>query len=321
VTQTIIALGAHVFDVQVRPVEAIPEGQGAALVEQIRFGPAGTAAGTALTLAKLGATVRTAGAVGSDPIGDLLLAMLARYGIDTSLVVRRDGVQTSASVLPIRPDGSRPAFHVPGANLTYGPDDAPAAEIAQATHLHLGAPELMGGENAARILAPARAAGVVTSADLLAPGDPGVFAWIAPALSSLDYLLPNEQQVLGLTGASTVADGARTLIEHGVGCVAVTREARGALVLTMDEMIAVPAFAVDVVDTTGCGDAFSAGFLRGIGLGRSPRDAAVLGCAAAALVAQGLGSDHGDFDLTVADTFAATTAKLENASPQTTSPS
>jgi sugar/nucleoside kinase (ribokinase family) len=313
VTQTIITLGAHVFDVQVRPVEAIPEGQGAALVEQIRFGPAGTAAGTALTLAKLGATVRTAGAIGADPIGDLLLAMLARYGIDTSLVVRRDSVQTSASVLPIRPDGSRPAFHVPGANLTYGPDDAPHTEITQVTHLHLGAPELMGGENAAKILAPARAAGVVTSADLLAPGDPGVLAWIAPALSSLDYLLPNEQQVLGLTGAGTLEDGAHALIGQGVGCVAVTREARGALVITPNEVIAVPAFAVDVVDTTGCGDAFSAGFLRGVGLGRGLRDSAVLGCAAAALVAQGLGSDHGEFDLATADAFALTTTKLEDA--------
>lgn len=305
-TQTVITLGAHVFDVQVRPVEAIPEGQGAELVDQIRFSPAGTAAGTAVTLAKLGATVRSAGAVGTDPIGDLLLAMLGTYGIDTSLVVRRDGVQTSASVLPIRPDGSRPAFHVLGANIAYGPDDAPHAEIARATHLHLGAPELMGGENAAKILASARAAGVVTSADLLAPGDPGLLDWIAPALSSVDYLLPNDEQILGLTGAATVEDAARALIGQGVGCVAVTRGARGALVVTADEVIAVPAFDIEVVDTTGCGDAFSAGFLRGIGLGRSPRDAAVLGCAAAALVAQGLGSDHGDFGLSAADEFAAT---------------
>jgi sugar/nucleoside kinase (ribokinase family) len=72
-------------------------------------------------LAKLGATVRSAGAIGADPIGDLLLTMLQRYGVDTSLLLRRDGVQTSSSVLPIRPDGSRPAFHVLGANLNFGP--------------------------------------------------------------------------------------------------------------------------------------------------------------------------------------------------------
>jgi sugar/nucleoside kinase (ribokinase family) len=86
----------------------------------------------------------------------------------------------------------------------------------------------------------------------------------------------------------------------------VTRGGDGALLVTADGAESVPAFAVDVVDTTGCGDAFSAGFLRGVGLDRTPREAAVLGCAAAALVAQGLGSDHGDFDLAAADEFAAT---------------
>jgi sugar/nucleoside kinase (ribokinase family) len=310
-TQTVVTLGAHVLDVQVRPVEEIPAGQGATLVEQIRFGPAGTAAGTAVTLAKLGATVRTAGAVGADPIGDLLVTLLARHGVDTTLLLRRDEVQTSASVLPIRPDGSRPAFHVPGANLTYGPDDAPADEIARATHLHLGGPELMGGESAAKILAPARTAGLVTSADLLAPGDPGILEWLAPALPYLDYLLPNEEQLLGLAEESEVVAAARVVLGRGVGCVVVTREARGALVVTADEAIAVPAFDVAVVDTTGCGDAFSAGFLRGIALGRTPRDAAVLGCAVAALVARGLGSDHGDFDLVAADAFAAGTPTLD----------
>lgn len=51
------------------------------------------------------------------------------------------------------------------------------------------------------------------------------------------------------------------------------------------------------MDTTGCGDAFSAGFLRGLALGHERREAAVLGCATAALVAQGLGTDYGDLDL------------------------
>jgi sugar/nucleoside kinase (ribokinase family) len=72
----------------------------------------------------------------------------------------------------------------------------------------------------------------------------------------------------------------------------------------------VPAFATEVVDTTGCGDAFSAGFLYGLAAGRTRRDAAVLGCAAAGLVAQGLGSDHGEFDLAAADRFASETETL-----------
>ncbi len=87
---TVIAMGVHVLDVLVRPVEEIPEGQGGQLVDQIKMTAAGSAGGTALTLAKLGATVRSAGAIGADPIGDLLVTLLERDGVDTSLLVRRD---------------------------------------------------------------------------------------------------------------------------------------------------------------------------------------------------------------------------------------
>jgi sugar/nucleoside kinase (ribokinase family) len=299
-----IAMGVHVVDVLARPVETIPEGQGGALVDEIRITPAGSAGGTAVTLAKLGARVRSAGAIGTDAAGDMLLALLARDGVDTSLLLRRSDVQTSASVLPIRPDGSRPAFHVVGANGTYGPDDVDWGAIGEATHLHLGGPEFMGGEAAAKILSAARERGITTSADILAPGDSGIVDWIAPAFEHLDYLLPNDEQVLGFSGADDLIAGARALLDRGVGCVAVTRGADGAAVVDADGVEEVPAFKVDVVDTTGCGDAFSAGFLRGLSLGRSRREAAVLGCAAAGLVAQGLGSDYGDFDLAAADSLS-----------------
>jgi sugar/nucleoside kinase (ribokinase family) len=300
-----IAMGVHVLDVLVRPVEAIPEGQGGQLVEEIRMTAAGSAGGTALVLAKLGAEVRSAGALGRDPVGDMLVTLLERDGVDTSLLARRDDVQTSASVLPIRPNGDRPAFHVVGANGTYGPDDAPWDDIAAATHLHLGGPEFMGGEAAATILSRAREAGVTTSADILAPGDPGLLEWIAPALPHLDYLLPNDEQVLGFTGEDDLEAACRAFVERGVGCVAATCGADGVLLVDGDGAERVPAFDIEVVDTTGCGDAFSAGFLRGLSLDRSRRDAAVLGCAAAALVAQGLGTDAGAFDLAAVEAFAA----------------
>jgi sugar/nucleoside kinase (ribokinase family) len=69
------------------------------------------------------------------------------------------------------------------------------------------------------------------------------------------------------------------------------------LIVDAESEESVPAFEIEVVDTTGCGDAFSAGFLRGLSLGRNRTEAARLGCATAAQVAQGLGTDHGDYDL------------------------
>ena len=75
-------------------------------------------------------------------------------------------------------------------------------------------------------------------------------------------------------------------------------------------MVEVPAYDVEVVDTTGCGDAFTAGFLRGIALGLDPHAAAALGCATAAQVAGGLGTDAGTYSLETVQTFAAQTRTL-----------
>ncbi|MFL6174213.1 MAG: carbohydrate kinase family protein, partial [Marmoricola sp.] len=95
----------------------------------------------------------------------------------------------------------------------------------------------------------------------------------------------------------------------GAGCVAVTQGARGALVVTAEETIEVPAYDVEPVDTTGCGDAFSAGFLTGTALGLDLRASAELGCATAAQVAQGVGTDHGSYDLASVQEFAASATR------------
>jgi sugar/nucleoside kinase (ribokinase family) len=296
----IATVGVHVLDTHVIGIESIPEGSDGQLVETIRMSPAGTAGGTAVVLSRLGAEVASYGAIGTDPIGSVLLGLLGAEGIDVSGLVRKDDHQTSASVIPVRPNGDRPAWHCIGANGAFTLDDLSLAALEGITHLHLGGPEFLGGEAAGQLLAHGRSIGAVTSLDILAPGDPDMLAWIADALPHTDYLLPNDEQVLGFTGASSLVEGAQALVAAGVGCVAVTQGAKGALVVTADEVIEVPAYPIEpdkLVDTTGCGDAFSAGFLRGLALGRDLRGAAELGCAAAAQVAQGLGTDAGSYDL------------------------
>jgi sugar/nucleoside kinase (ribokinase family) len=301
----VATVGVHVLDTHVIGIESIPAGSDGQLVETIRVSAAGTAGGTALVLSRLGAEVRSHGAVGADPIAETLLALLAREGVDVSGLVRKPDHQTSASVIPVRPNGDRPAWHCIGANGAFTVDDLDLAVLDDRTHVHLGGPEFLGGAAAGEILAHARSAGATTSLDILAPGDPDMLAWIADALPHTDYLLPNDEQVLGFTGAATLAAGARALVAAGAACVAVTQGSKGALVVTADETIEVPAYSVDVVDTTGCGDAFSAGFLRGLSLGRDLRGAAELGCATAAQVAGGLGTDAGRYDLASVEDFMA----------------
>lgn len=299
-TMKVAAVGVHVLDTHVLGIASIPEGSDGQIVDTIRFSPAGTAGGTAVVLARLGAEVASFGGIGADPIGRTLAALLEAEGVDVSGLVRKDGHQTSASVIPVRPNGDRPAWHCIGANGAFTLADLDLDRLRGITHLHLGGPEFLGGPAAAELLAHARTLGATTSVDVLAPGDPGMLAWIADALPHTDYLLPNDEQALGFTGAADLASAARALLGHGAGCVAVTQGAQGALVATADELFEVPALPIppsELADTTGCGDAFSAGFLRGLSLGRDPRGAARLGCATAAQVARGLGTDAGSYDL------------------------
>jgi sugar/nucleoside kinase (ribokinase family) len=303
----IATVGVHVLDTHVIGIESIPDGSDGQLVGAIRMSPAGTAGGTAVVLSRLGAEVRSYGAVGVDPAATTLVALLEAEGVDVSGLVPKAEHQTSSSVIPVRPGGDRPAWHCIGANGAFTLDDLDLSRLHGSTHVHLGGPEFLGGEAAGELLAHARSIGATTSLDVLAPGDPDMLAWIAAALPHTDYLLPNDEQVLGFTGAASLVDGCRALVDAGAGCVAVTAGSRGAVVVTAMETVEVPAYDIEVVDTTGCGDAFSAGFLRGLSLGGDLRSAAELGCATAAQAAQGLGTDAGSYTLGSVQQFMATT--------------
>src|SRR5260370_8197247 len=117
----VVSLGVHIVDILGRPVTHIPPGQGRQLLDEIRITVAGTAAGTSADLAKLGAQVTAMGAIGDDLLADFLIAVLGSYGIETRLLARKPGVQTSATMLPIRPNGERPALHAPGPTASLTP--------------------------------------------------------------------------------------------------------------------------------------------------------------------------------------------------------
>ncbi len=296
----VVTLGAHVLDILGRYVTHIPEGQGSVLLDEIRLAPAGPAAGTAVGLAKLGLPVATVGAVGDDALGEQLIRALNGFGVDTRHIVRKPGVQTSASILPIRPNGERPALHVVGANATFTIDDVPWPAIESAAHLHLGGPDAMRGlgrEGAGQILRRARGGGATTSVDILGEGSPKMLARLESCLSSVDWFMPNAEQACRLTGASRAEDAAKRLLDLGARGVVLTMGADGSLLMTDRDRMRLPAHEVAVVDTSGCGDAYCAGFIRGLLLGWKPPECAKLGNAAAALVAQGLGSDAGIRDL------------------------
>ncbi|MGW4468326.1 carbohydrate kinase family protein [Nonomuraea sp. NPDC004354] len=296
---TVVTVGVHIVDVLTRPVEAIPAGQDTVLVDQIRLTAAGSAAGTAVDLVKLGNEVTSMGAIGDDELGDFLLMIMARHGVDVSGLARRTGEQTAASILPIRPDGGRPSFHVPGANLSVTLADLDLEVLRRARAVHLGGMDVtfaLGEPAFFALLDELRQGGTVVTMDLLSEL-PDLLAMARAFVPHVDYVLPNAAQTLAMTGAGTVEAAAAALLADGATGVLVTLGAEGSLVVTADGATRVPALPVEVSDTTGCGDAYCAGFLTGLLHGQDVPTAARWGTAAAARVATGLGSDAGLTDL------------------------
>jgi sugar/nucleoside kinase (ribokinase family) len=302
----VACVGTYIIDVLGRPVTELPRGQSSRLLEEIRITVAGTAGGTAVDLARLGAEVVAVGAIGRDLAGDLMVLALSEHGVDPSGLVRKDGVQTSCTMLPIHPDGSRPAWHVPGANRTFSLDDVPWDALAGCDAVHLGGLTALpgvDGEPAGRILAFAREHGALTTADCLGVRGDDPEPLIAAVVPHADFFMPNEAEALGIAGDPDVAAAARRFRAHGARCAIVKRGPDGCLILDADGERAVPAFAAPVVDTTGCGDAFCAGVIVGRLNGWSVDEAARLGCALGALNLRGLGSDAGARDLAEALAF------------------
>jgi sugar/nucleoside kinase (ribokinase family) len=162
----VACVGVYIVDVLGRPVSELPVGQTARILDEIRMTAAGTGGGTAVDLVRLGAEVLAVGAAGTDHAGDFLVSVLAGEGVDTSGMVRRGDVQTSATILPIHPDGSRPAFHVPGANSTLSAADLPWPALESCDVLHLGglgALPALDGAPCADVLRRARERGLLTT--------------------------------------------------------------------------------------------------------------------------------------------------------------
>lgn len=310
----VTSLGIHILDVLGRPVSRIPPKQDVDLIEEIRLTVAGTAAGTSVDLAKLGLSVLAMGAIGKDSIGDFIVHTMSRYGIETRGLARKPGVQTSSTMLPIRANGERPALHVLGANAQLTEADIDLAAIRQTRHLHLGGTYLMAkldGAPTARILRDAKENGLTTTLDLIQIDRPDLLKVLEPALPYVDFFMPGLDEARQICGRSERHEVIQFFLDRGVGHTVFKMGAEGSSIAGGDAPgeIRVPAFETTVVDSTGCGDAYCAGFIVGLlnkwDLERSAR----LGTAAAALVITGLGSDAGIVDL------EQTIAFMESATP------
>jgi hypothetical protein len=289
-------IGLYILDVLGRPVTAIPEGGGVEFIEEIRLTVAGTAGGTVVSAAKLGLDCLAVGAVGDDEKADWVLGTLARHGIDASLMARVAGAPTSATILNVRPNGERPALHARGASDRFDVAEADYARVFDATVVHLGGTGLLAtldGPRSVALLREAKARGRVTTWDLVG-ARAETAALVLPLLPHIDYFMPSIEEASVMCGLTAPEDVAAFYLDRGVTCCVLTMGAEGAFYAHRDgTRLRSPAYAIEIVDTTGCGDAFDAGWITALARGMDVETGLRFAQAAAALVAGGLGSDAG----------------------------
>lgn len=288
-------VGLYILDILGRPVTAIPEGGNVDFIEEIRLTVAGTAGGTAIDLAKLGLCCQAVGAVGSDEKADFVLNRMQQFDIDCDLMQRLDGVETSATILNVRPNGERPALHCRGASDHFDIDAATLPRVLDCRFLHLGGTGLLAkldGDPSRKLLQAGQEAGCVTTWDLVGAG-PDTWKFVEPLLPHIDFFIPSIEEAEILSGLDGVEENIKFFQSRGVKCPVLTMGGDGSMIAMGDERIHVPAYSIDVIDTTGCGDAYTAGFITGLAEERPLEEAAHLGTASASLVASGLGSDAG----------------------------
>ena len=309
----VVCLGVHLLDVLVRHPEAPNLKPGWQLLEDLRITAAGTAAGPAVDLAKLGAQPISIGVIGADFEGNVVCDLMSEHGVDVSRMVRDQGGPTHVSLLFIGADGERnPIMIRPTGARTLTLDDIDMDAVADADVLHVGGADQLGDfvdGPLVELIRHARANDVVVTVDVLAMTDETMRDRLAPALSEAQFFFPNEGQLAEMTGTDDPAEGVALLREKvGVETVIGTLGEEGSLILGPEGEARVPAFEIDLVDTTGCGDAYVAGFIVATANGWDAEAAGWLGSAASGLVATGLGSDSGIVDLPSTLEFMATRA-------------
>ena len=309
----VLGIGNAIFDILVKSDEAFLASHGMtkggmALIDEARaaaiyrdMGPAtemsgGSAANTIVGLASLGARAAYVGKVKDDQIGRMYAHDIRAAGVAFDTRPAADGPATGCSYILVTGDGERTMNTYLGAAQDLHPNDIDAEMIAASAIVYLEG-YLWDPKNAkdaflkaAKIAHRDKRTVALTLSDAFC-----VDRWRAEFLDlmrsrTVDLIFANEAELHSLYQTADL-DTAVKALRADVKAAVVTRSEKGCLVVGADGTEAVPAFPVErVVDTTGAGDLFAAGFLAGLARGADDRICGRLGALAAAEVIQHLGA-------------------------------
>ena len=245
-------------------VERIAKAEEESFIENYAETCGGSAANTAIGLARLGCKVGFIGKVGSDREGDLLLKDFLAEGVDTAGTIRTDQ-GTSGSVMGfVDKKGARALYINSGVNDTITLNEVNAIYASRAQFLHLTSFVGETSFQTQKRLLDAIPTNVKVSFDPGALYARKGYAAVEPILRKTYVFMPNAIELELLTGKLDYCKAADLMVGQGVKIVAVKLGAKGCYVTDGRERHLIEALKVNVMDTTGAGDAFCAGFLYGL---------------------------------------------------------
>ena len=273
-------------------MQLIDEAQGAALYDAMAAGieaSGGSAGNTVAGVGSFGGRAAYIGKVAPDTLGEVFSHDIRAAGVHFDTAPLIDGAGTGRCLINVTPDGQRTMCTFLGAANQLGVEDIDAEIIGASAIVYLEgylfdpAPARAAFEAAA---AAAHAAGrkvAITLSDTFV-----VARWRAELLAfieaSADIVLANEGELAALFEVEDFDAGAAKLAAM-VELAAITRGEQGSVILRGDERVTVAAYPVDkVVDTTGAGDQYAAGFLLGVARGLTLEQSGKLGSLAASEV-------------------------------------
>ncbi|MBQ8075997.1 MAG: carbohydrate kinase family protein [Oscillospiraceae bacterium] len=280
----VVCVGQAVLDCITRGKETAPYKPNVYRAETIRLHTGGDAVNESWALAAMGFQVAVVCGVGRDLAGDILLSELTKAGVNTDRV-RRMEMDTPIANLQVARDGSRisvnsEATRLPGYSIA--PQELPEAKIISFASIFR--PPLEDPVCIKALLQTAKQKGSIVSVDTKLPLSGALrLDDLAEILPLIDYIFPNEKEAAYYTGRETIPEMAHALRDAGIRNVIIKTGPDGCYCCNAEEEFALPALPVpQVVDTTGAGDHFVAGFLSGILQQASFRDCATLGLQQAA---------------------------------------
>ena len=286
-SKTVIMLGDINVD-NIWPVPAIPQPGRDGLVDTVKMETGGAILNSAILMDRLGFEPSLIGCVGDDVWYAYLKGRLSNTRIDLSALQRTRDQNTGLTFILVTPDGERTMLGYRGANKLLSPEAITSDLFESASWLHISGYAFLESpqrEAAWRAIELATDRSVPISLDTGLEPVMRHKADFLRVLPLLELCISGLAEMDQLLGAGTPEEAAEKLLAAGVGMAAIKLGGEGSLLLDEKESFHCPPFEVDVVDTTGAGDAYSAGLLYGRLHGFDLRSSGVLASALGALAA------------------------------------